>query len=208
MIKDKPFRRPATSRKPTPKPIDWEEMATCKLDEYFIRRHAKDFDNTFKTDTCFTTQGWEKISVWQTLSEDFMREFKDKLEWHYIVQYQKLSEDFIREMKDYLNSLEFSEDIWSSISFCQELSEDFMREMKDYLVWERLVSSQHMSECFMEEMNEYFNAGEVNCTGWSSISQYRPLSKDFIIKFKDKLIQTCLLSNVYIDQSIVEEVYG
>jgi hypothetical protein len=33
------------------------------------------------------------------LSEKFIREFQDKVDWEFISRYQKLSEDFIREFK-------------------------------------------------------------------------------------------------------------
>ena len=43
---------------------------------------------------------WQNISTHQTLSEDFIREFKDKVDWEGISYYQTLSESFIREFKD------------------------------------------------------------------------------------------------------------
>ena len=45
------------------------------------------------------TRSWVWISSNQTLSEDFIREFKDELDWAGISYYQTLSEDFILEMK-------------------------------------------------------------------------------------------------------------
>ena len=39
------------------------------------------------------------------LSEDFIREFKDKVDWKYITKYQNLSKDFIREFKKELRTL-------------------------------------------------------------------------------------------------------
>lgn len=41
-----------------------------------------------------------KKSQYQTLSEDFIRKFKNKVDWEKISQYQELSEDFIREFKN------------------------------------------------------------------------------------------------------------
>ena len=46
---------------------------------------------------------WSDVSVYQNLSQDFMREFKDKLEWDEISVHQKLSNDFIREFKHKLD---------------------------------------------------------------------------------------------------------
>ena len=43
---------------------------------------------------------WRLISKHQSLSEDFIREFKDRVDWMSISSYQHLSEDFIREFKD------------------------------------------------------------------------------------------------------------
>ena len=63
---------------------------------------------------------WDYISLFQKLSEDFIREFKDRVNWIYISYYQTLSEYFIREFKDKVD--------WIMISHCQDLSEDFIRE--------------------------------------------------------------------------------
>ena len=65
---------------------------------------------------------WWRISM-QPLSEKFIREFKDKVNWDVISTCQKLSENFIREFKDKVN--------WECISAYQHLSKDFIREFKD-----------------------------------------------------------------------------
>jgi hypothetical protein len=46
---------------------------------------------------------WIYISYFQKLSEDFIREFKDKVSWDHISASQKLSEDFIRKFKYKVN---------------------------------------------------------------------------------------------------------
>lgn len=58
-------------------------------------------------------------------SEDFIREFQDKVNWHCISIYNELSEDFIREFKDKLN--------WHCISIYQKLSKEFKEEFKEEL---------------------------------------------------------------------------
>ena len=45
------------------------------------------------------------ISVKQKLSEDFIREFKDKVHWWFIFKYQTLSEEFKEEFKKELYAL-------------------------------------------------------------------------------------------------------
>jgi len=42
---------------------------------------------------------WSEISLFEELSEDFIREFQDKVNWGYI-SYHNYSEDFIREFMD------------------------------------------------------------------------------------------------------------
>ena len=94
---------------------------------------------------------WDSISYRQTLSEDFIREFKDKVSWYYITQYQTLSEDFIREFKD---KVIWRNIIWRNISRYQRLSEDFMREFKKKVFWFSISKYQILSEDFMREFKD------------------------------------------------------
>jgi hypothetical protein len=80
-----------------------------------------------------------------TLSKDFIREFKDKVDWYYISRHQKLSEDFIREFKDKID--------WENISEYQKLSEGFIREFKDQVNWNQISAYQKLSEGFRKEFN-------------------------------------------------------
>ena len=80
------------------------------------------------------------------LSEEFIREFKDKVNWRYISGCQKLSEDFIREFKDKV--------LWNYISGYQKLSEDFIREFKDRVDWLYILKCQELSEEFKEEFKK------------------------------------------------------
>ncbi len=85
---------------------------------------------------------WRAVSEYQTLSVDFIREFQNKIEetrsWDRISGYQKLSEDFIREFKDKLS--------WGKISYFQKLSEDFIREFQDKVNWEYIQSNENISD--------------------------------------------------------------
>ena len=60
---------------------------------------------------------WGNISTNKTLSEDFIREFKDYVIWSEISKYQNLSEDFIIEFKNKVD--------WYSIYLHQKLSTEF-----------------------------------------------------------------------------------
>jgi hypothetical protein len=64
---------------------------------------------------------WYCISAFHKLSEEFIREYQDKLDWYWISAFQDLSEDFIREFQDKVR--------WDRISYSQKLSEDFYQRI-------------------------------------------------------------------------------
>ena len=80
-------------------------------------------------------KGWYEVSEHEGLTEDFIREFQDKVDWDCISKYQRLSEDFIREFK-------YSVD-WYYISAYQHLSVEFIEEFKDRLDMELIADSWH-----------------------------------------------------------------
>ena len=114
---------------------------------------------------------WICISRYPHLSEDFIRKFADRVEWYYISAYQYLSENFIREFADKVG--------WYWISRCQQLSEDFIREFKDKVNWYYISAYQHLSEDFIREFKDKVS--------WGWVSRYQHLSKEFIEEFKDKI---------------------
>ena len=114
---------------------------------------------------------WDCISIYQHLSEEFIREFKDDVVWTLISIYQHLSEDFIREFEDKVD--------WECISECQHLSEDFIREFKDRVCWYDISTYQRLSEDFIREFKDRVD--------WDWIAKYQRLSKNFIREFKDDI---------------------
>ena len=114
---------------------------------------------------------WICISRYPHLSEDFIRKFADRVEWYYISAYQHLSENFIREFADRV--------AWDWIVKYQPLSEDFIREFKDKVNWYYISAYQHLSENFIREFKDKVN--------WFWISRCQHLSKEFIEEFKDKI---------------------
>ena len=86
------------------------------------------------------------ISKEKTLSEEFIREFQDSVDWYNISRYQTLSEGFIREYQDRV--------YWNEISFEQTLSEDFLREFENRIIWETASQTQNMSDEFLIEFQK------------------------------------------------------
>jgi len=82
--------------------------------------------------------GWEYlISRKEKLSEDFIREFQDKLDWWWISNSQVMSENLMRSLQDKIN--------WEESSIYQKFSENFMREFKDKIDWWQVSYYQDFS---------------------------------------------------------------
>jgi hypothetical protein len=116
---------------------------------------------------------WWHISMYQKLSEDFIREFSDKVKWSVISIHQKLSEDFIREFKKKVD--------WEVISQYQKLSEDFIREFQNKVDWICISIFHKLSEDFIRDFQDKVH--------WDCISKCQTLSEDFIQEFKELMIE-------------------
>ena len=160
---------------------------------------------------------WYYLSGHERLTEDFIREFADKVDWYIVSRYQYLSENFIRELKDMVDwswisesqhlsenfIREFTDKVdWGCISMYQHLSEDFIREFQDRVDWVYISNSQHLSEDFIREfqdkvdwywvsvdqhLSESFFREFKDRLSWYGISKYQHLSEDFIREFADRV---------------------
>jgi len=75
-------------------PGKWKNLDYYKkLSEEYIRENADSIDQ----------KGWNYISSKPILSEDFIREFADRLDWEQISRKQPLSDKFINEFEDYVD---------------------------------------------------------------------------------------------------------
>lgn len=112
------------------------KMYTTK-DLEFIRKYKDHVD-------------WEELT--KNLPEfpdmEFIREFKDYIDWNRMSYGYYLSEDFIREFQDKLLGSWNSSD-W--IACKQVLSEDFIREFQDRLWWPYIIEHQKLSTKFKFE---------------------------------------------------------
>ena len=130
---------------------------------------------------------WRALSRHNRLTEDFIREFKDKVDWYFISAYHHLSEDFIREFEDKVN--------WVCISEYQHLSEDFIREFKDKVDWDFISVYQHLSEDFIREFEDKVN--------WVCISVNQRLSEEFIREFKGKVYWVCISECQHLSEDFI-----
>ena len=68
-----------------------------------IIEEIKDVEKFFDENIDNFKVGWDYISMYQKLSEDFIEKYIDKVNWYWISQYQTLSEEFIGKHKDKIN---------------------------------------------------------------------------------------------------------
>ena len=97
---------------------------------------------------------WHWISRHQHLSEEFIREFADKVNWRIISAYQRLSEDFIREFNEKVN--------WYCISVCQHLPQEFIEEFIDKVDIDLIADSWHYKST-KEKKRAVMDTGLYEC---------------------------------------------
>ena len=85
---------------------------------------------------------WFDIACNHNLSEGFIREFKDKLDWEFVSEYQFLSEDFIREFQNKLD--------WYHLSKKQKLSDSFLLEFQNKIVWDLYLTLHQVEFTIMK----------------------------------------------------------
>ena len=86
---------------------------------------------------------WNRICVFEVLTESFIEKYKDYVDWGEISQYQKLSESFIEKYKDKVN--------WFEIMSHQQLSEVFIEKHKDMLNMTWISKHQKLSKFYIEK---------------------------------------------------------
>ncbi len=116
-------------------------MKQCELDlkAWILSSEHVDFDD---------------ISSNYILSEEFIREFKDKLDWLLISEHQKLSMEFIEE---FLENYLYLDHLFAY----QKLSESFIEKHAHYKSdWEKISLNQNLSKEFIIK---HFDKLHLNC---------------------------------------------
>lgn len=112
---------------------------------------------------------WNFISIFEPLSEEFMRYFSNRLvlDWNKLSAHQKLSEDFIEEYFHKVNT--------NYVSCYQKLSEQFIRKYYYKLYLEYIVIYQNLSEKFVRDFENKLDLKKVVL--------YQKFSEDFFKEF-------------------------
>ena len=119
---------------------------------------------------------WSNLSEHQKLSESIMREFEDKIIWGYISMAQSLSEEFIREFQHLLN--------WNRVSICQTLSDKFLIEFKDKIQWDSYFLSQTASYNIMKRFLLRAKINDFNTVNKDLLTEKQINEFEKIFKFK------------------------
>lgn len=116
---------------------------------------------------------WTHVSLYENLSENFIRTHQDKVDWNAILEGNRFSESFLIEFQDRLD--------WTDITMNQVLSEQFMEKFQDKIDWKFIASTQKLSESFIRKFQDKLD--------WDDIKYHQILSDDFKQEFREKLEQ-------------------
>lgn len=127
------------------------------MDIKFIKKHPKFID-------------WEKLSK-TSLSESFIEEFWDKLDWRSVSRYAKLSEDFMIRNSHRVN--------WRMIARYQTLSETFIKQFANSIDWNGVSRYQKLRPKFIWDYRNWVN--------WKLIFKYQDIPIQELQNMLDKM---------------------
>lgn len=137
---------------------------------------------------------WDIIEKWQTLSEPFIIQNIDMLNLSAICANNRLSESFLENQKG-----SFAKEIWNSVCQFQILSCDFIRRNETHINFRFLSKNANLSESVMDQFKFQLH--------WGSISRYKSMSLQTIEKYEDlvdwvKIVAYQKLSEHFIEKHI------
>lgn len=102
------------------------------------------------------------VSRKQELTEDFMTEHRDELNWRSLCRYQKMSEVFMRTHEEYLDF----EMVWNYQTLSEKFKSDYMQKANDWIMrYGKFVNSNvrlgKITEDVIDEPTELINNTEI-----------------------------------------------
>jgi hypothetical protein len=159
------------------------------------------------------------------LSEEYMDEHADDLNWDEVSLYQKMIVDFIVKHQKQINFRllsgnpfltfeiidRFSTKIsWPTISMNGKgLSESMMFNYRNKLVWSIVLSQKQLELKFLIIMSEIFRKSRAKNAKefWKAVSKFQPLDKTYIDNYKRYVDFTELSKNPYLKEDLMEVYY-
>ena len=142
----------------------------CNLSESTLRKFVDRFGK----------DAWIEVSC-HPLSEKFIDDFKQKLEWADVSQYTIFTKEQLIKYIDYID--------WDRAPIYQKnVDEEVIDAVmaspkKDEFSWHGALVNVKMSEAFIEKYADEITKADK----WEIVSWYQTLSEEFIEKYKDKL---------------------
>lgn len=156
-----------------------ERIKIHDLSQEFLNQSSSPLDLAI-----LDSMDWDKKSEEPQLTEAFIEEHADRVNWKIICNHQNLSEAFIEKFKDRVD--------WKIISCKQKLSEVFIMKYKAKLCWSDVCAYQKLSEKFMIKMSKYID--------WGIVCEVQEMSESFIIKHQGNMSW----ENIFIGQRLSE----
>lgn len=125
----------------------------------------------------------------QKLSDSFMEEYQQKLNWSWISCYQILGEDTIKKFKEQVD--------WTFISYKQLLSIDFILEFHDYIDWYTIMKNPFLQLDFIIRCQQYLD--------WDSVSQHMTINIPLLKKYQERLNWDLISSERILNEKIILE---
>jgi hypothetical protein len=125
------------------------DRLTCKIGMYNILKKyevSEEFLRHYIENGYISGPNWWPVYR-QKLSEQFMRDFRDRVDWMSISICQDLTESFMREMKDDV--------LWNYAAENQKMSKDFIIEFHDRINYYCLIKNKHKDMKKLSELLIY-----------------------------------------------------
>ena len=177
-------------------------LEKSKLSEQFLREFANKIP----------TWSWQNVWLHQTVSEDFIEDFKHMANWNFIWSRQKVSDKFIEKHMEHA--------CWGYICRHQTLSEEFMDKYADKLSWESVCFHQKLSTNLMDKWYMYlywvivshrqtltpeFIDKYASRLSWGHVSQYQPLNGALVDKYSSRIVWQKLALNKTIEEDVLNK---
>lgn len=144
--------------------VEYDEVIKNSSENFLYSRYVLDIDK-------LTNINWSLLCHKQVLTEEFMAENKDRIDWEVVSEWQTLSSDFILKYHMFLN--------FDTISIYQHLTHEIYDTFSDKLNWKNIAMHQKLS------IDDIYKYRKYIC--FKTISKYQKLDEDFIRKNIDLL---------------------
>lgn len=166
-------------------------------------------------------QDLEYICIYQTLSENTIRNSFNKIHWRLLLTYQILPFDLIEIIVD---SYDLSNSDWNLIWLNPNITLDFITKNIDHAQWHIISANKELISLELiqkygnrlslheltkhginEQIIEYY-LPKMDIICWINVSQFTKLSMDFIKTHIDKLNLQFIINCQEIKESYLEEI--